>query len=415
MTETPAPDGWEFRLSPDRRQFAIWEPGNEPWFAPEGNMPGRWISSADMDRLGWTRYTLAAVSPAVDRAAVPDTDPVRCPLCPDARILDTPADARAHFTTVHPEQRLVGSGPWPLLANREQPAPADRAALRDRIAATLDEAFQSFDPERTEDAQLSGHLADAVLAVLPAPADRAAVLAATADEVERVFTAEMDDARALSLHEALIVLRSKLPCTCARSQGLHEKSCRRYVAGHELLSPVRRLARAREELRRMAVEVTTVGTSHPAANGTGAPIAAPADRAAVLHEAADRLHEMWDAEREWLPATRLHEAEQEVRRMADETPQPEAWIPPPPGDTREQLPDHLLAGISSVLGKYYSTACHTATACQAAAYRHGDLADELRVEAERLHSRCRLNQKFTGQLCVCGCHPAAPAQPGKEA
>jgi hypothetical protein len=59
----------------------------------------------------------------------PDADPVRCPLCPDARVLDTPAGARAHFTTAHPEQRLVGSGPWPLLANREQPA--DRAALAD--------------------------------------------------------------------------------------------------------------------------------------------------------------------------------------------------------------------------------------------------------------------------------------------
>ena len=80
------------------------------------------------------------------------------------------------------------------------------------------------------------------------------------------------------------------------------------------------------------------------------------------------------------------------------------WTPPPPGDTREQLPDHLLTAISSVLGKYYSTACHTATACQAAAYRHQDLADELRAQARRLHSRCRLNQKFTGQLCVCGCH-----------
>lgn len=52
---TTTPDGYEFRLSPDRRQFAIWEPGNEPWFAPEANMHGRWITSGDMERLGWTR------------------------------------------------------------------------------------------------------------------------------------------------------------------------------------------------------------------------------------------------------------------------------------------------------------------------------------------------------------------------
>ena len=84
------------------------------------------------------------------------------------------------------------------------------------------------------------------------------------------------------------------------------------------------------------------------------------------------------------------------------------WTPPPPGDRREQLPDHLLAAIGSVLGKYYSTACHTATACQAAAYRHDQLAGELREQAERLHSRCRLNQKFTGQACVCGCHEQKP-------
>jgi hypothetical protein len=68
------------------------------------------------------------------------------------------------------------------------------------------------------------------------------------EQVEQVFVSELNDDRALTLLDALIVLRSKLPCTCARSQGLHEKSCRRYVPGHELLSPVRRLARAREEL-----------------------------------------------------------------------------------------------------------------------------------------------------------------------
>lgn len=79
------------------------------------------------------------------------------------------------------------------------------------------------------------------------------------EQVQQIFAAELSDERALILLDALIVLRSKLPCTCARSQGLHETGCRRYVPGHELLSPARRLARAREELHRPAA-VETDGT-----------------------------------------------------------------------------------------------------------------------------------------------------------
>ncbi|MGW3025832.1 hypothetical protein [Streptomyces sp. NPDC001221] len=67
--------------------------------------------------------------------------------------------------------------------------------------------------------------------------------------LEQAFVAEVNDDRALTMLDALIVLRSKLPCTCARSQGLHETDCRRYVPGHDLLSPARRLARARKALR----------------------------------------------------------------------------------------------------------------------------------------------------------------------
>jgi hypothetical protein len=83
------------------------------------------------------------------------------------------------------------------------------------------------------------------------PADQSAVAIQT---VEQALAAEASDERALILLDALIVLRSKLPCTCARSQGLHETGCRRYVPGHDVLSPARRLARARAELRRMADE-----------------------------------------------------------------------------------------------------------------------------------------------------------------
>ncbi|MFI7014130.1 hypothetical protein [Streptomyces sp. NPDC050164] len=87
-----------------------------------------------------------------------------------------------------------------------------------------------------------------------ASADRPTAITTAANELEHALTVELDDDRALALHAALIVLRSKLPCTCARSQGLHEKCCRRYVPGHELLSPARRLAAARAELRRKDAE-----------------------------------------------------------------------------------------------------------------------------------------------------------------
>lgn len=87
--------------------------------------------------------------------------------------------------------------------------------------------------------------------------------------------------------------------------------------------------------------------------------------------------------------------------------EPPAWTPPPPGDTREQLPTHLLALIRDRLPDYLSTACQTADllACFPGSGVPRPQYDELREHAERLHQRCRLNHKFTGQLCACGCHP----------
>lgn len=53
--------------------------------------------------------------------------PVRCPLCPTPLTLHTPSGARAHFTTVHPEQRITGldTGPWPLLVGEKSSREAD--------------------------------------------------------------------------------------------------------------------------------------------------------------------------------------------------------------------------------------------------------------------------------------------------
>lgn len=83
---------------------------------------------------------------------------------------------------------------------------------------------------------------------------------------------------------------------------------------------------------------------------------------------------------------------------------PAAWTPPPPGDTREQLPDHLLDLIRPELPFYLSTACSTGQLLAAAIPDHPGHAHELDTWLHRMHQRCRLNMKFTGQLCCCDCH-----------
>lgn len=76
--------------------------------------------------------------------------------------------------------------------------------------------------------------------------------------------------------------------------------------------------------------------------------------------------------------------------------------PPPPGSTAEQIPEHLLALI--VRRPYVSTACETGRALQSAMIRHPEYHAELDLWLNRMHDRCRLNNKFTGVLCGCGCH-----------
>lgn len=53
-----APDDWEFRVSPDGKSIAIWEPGNEPWFVITGDVKGRWVSTRDMERhaADWRQF-----------------------------------------------------------------------------------------------------------------------------------------------------------------------------------------------------------------------------------------------------------------------------------------------------------------------------------------------------------------------
>jgi hypothetical protein len=146
----------------------------------------------------------------------------------------------------------------------------------------------------------------------------------------------------------------------------------------------------------------------------------------------DKEHEFWDiwqASADVVLAVRDHEVEQlraakkysdqkcdEYRQMvvardaeiaALRRALDQEWTPPPPGDTREQLPDHILTLIRPYLKSYLSTACETARAVTEALVDHmraqggtDDTAKELGVWRERLRERCRLNQKFTGQICV---------------
>jgi hypothetical protein len=79
------------------------------------------------------------------------------------------------------------------------------------------------------------------------------------------------------------------------------------------------------------------------------------------------------------------------------TPDAPAWTPPPPGSTREQLPDHILALLD--IPAYTSTACETAELLAAAATRRPEHADELRMWEDRQRQRCRINNKYTGVHC----------------
>ncbi|MDK1473652.1 hypothetical protein QNO07_09490 [Streptomyces sp. 549] len=76
----------------------------------------------------------------------------------------------------------------------------------------------------------------------------------------------------------------------------------------------------------------------------------------------------------------------------------------PPGGTGELLPVLVRAAIRPHLTGYTSTACQTAHALAEATADKLERAAELQPWRERMHRRCRLNHKFTGQPCDCRCH-----------
>lgn len=78
------------------------------------------------------------------------------------------------------------------------------------------------------------------------------------------------------------------------------------------------------------------------------------------------------------------------------------WTPPPPGNAREQIPSDILDLIE--VPPYLSTACEVAQLLDGAINAHPERADEIAAWRDRQHQRCRLNNKFTGQLCMCPHH-----------
>ncbi|WP_369274477.1 hypothetical protein AB5J55_35160 [Streptomyces sp. R11] len=85
---------------------------------------------------------------------------------------------------------------------------------------------------------------------------RGQAIAWAADVVDAKLTTEPDHNRASALYELLLRLRGELRCTCARSGGLHAEGCRKYVPGHELISPVNALAAYRAATPASAVAVS---------------------------------------------------------------------------------------------------------------------------------------------------------------
>ncbi|MFD4343432.1 hypothetical protein ACFWQ6_00870 [Streptomyces coelicoflavus] len=94
----------------------------------KGAQCGRQLAAGDAGRSRVADET-AATEVEVGLAG----GPVRCPLCPTPLTLHTPNGARAHFTTVHPEQRITGrgTGPWPLLEGEKSSREADATPQAD--------------------------------------------------------------------------------------------------------------------------------------------------------------------------------------------------------------------------------------------------------------------------------------------
>lgn len=329
---------------------------------------------------------LARVCAEVDRWKLNTLEPQTMRAVSDiGRALDEPGPERA-ITQPEPWVHIALTSPHPVTANTSALAIADHLTaefpgVSMQITTNAVEASPSCSPNNPE----------------TEPNNSAATEATDIETTARVFaalhrSAEETVTRVIALYEQWVKAGAP-PLGVPMSRWWD----RRLIELHDAIRPA-----ADESARKTA--------NNPAA---------PAKDAALrdLHATLSRIrnidhtppHTDPDTDTGRAYTSGWQNALNAVRTELVDTPQAEAapaWTPPPPGDRREQLPDHLLALIRDRLPDYTSTACQTADllACTAT-YRRHPLYDEIREHAERLHSRCRLNLKFTGQLCVCGCHP----------
>lgn len=153
-----------------------------------------------------------------------------------------------------------------VIAEAAPPVPADRAGLRERIAAALSEARRPGLGGMTE-AEAVAYMADAVLSKLPPDADRAALLREVADECDEAgaaYTARAQNehaAGAFALMETFLRKANEAeyvatPCDFAACEpggepcSTHERLMAHGEGDHELCGPECRTPDG--ELRRLA-------------------------------------------------------------------------------------------------------------------------------------------------------------------
>ena len=157
------------------------------WLSQEGDASGETISALLLDlMLAEPAPAAVSVPPPAALDLLSDVDAYLCALHVHvARHDQIGADGVCGGCLLR--ERIAAA--LPALAAVPVPPPTDRAAIRDRIRRAVCEAEGfGWDTDMLEPDEY-GDVADAVLAVLPEPADRAAILTEAADYAEA--TAEM--------------------------------------------------------------------------------------------------------------------------------------------------------------------------------------------------------------------------------
>ncbi|MEV6014693.1 hypothetical protein [Streptomyces sp. NPDC051997] len=128
---------------------------------------------------------------------------------------------------------------------------------------TLDDEPLQEDLDRLTGIEVPALLAEIRRLRAELSGSRGQAIAWAADAIDAKLAVEPDHNRASALYELLLHLRDELPCTCARTGGLHAKGCRKYVPGHELISRHNALAVYRRERTAVESHVVADDSSDP--------------------------------------------------------------------------------------------------------------------------------------------------------